>query len=88
MDNIKTILAARQKKKNKNLHSEIHYLADVISRYFGEKKKFAMYLGVVKRLGVSEARRLFSEVRDAHCFSPAKLFLWKAKKKKDGNLLR
>ena len=78
MDSIKKII--QPKIKNKNIHSEIHYWADVISTAFGERKKFAMYLGVIKRLGVKEAQRIFSEIKDSKVSSPGKLFVWKAKR--------
>lgn len=77
MDNISKII--QPKKKNKNIHSEIHYWADVISSAFGEQKKFAMYLGVIKRIGVKEAQRIFAEINDSKANNPGKLFVWKAK---------
>lgn len=80
MENIFQILKKKTIQKNKNIHSEAHYLADTISRVFGERKKFAMYLGIIKRIGAAEARRIFAEIRDSDCQNPAKLFLWKARK--------
>lgn len=66
-------------KANKNIHSEVHYWTDVISTAFGERKKFAMYLGVIKRIGIKEAQRIFSEIKDSNISSPGKLFIWKSK---------
>ncbi len=66
-------------KKNKNIHSEVHYWTDVISSAFGERKKFAMYLGLINKIGVTEARRIFAEIQDSKVTSPGKLFFWKAK---------
>lgn len=76
------------RKENKNLHSDIHYVADEISLYFGERKKFGMYLGIIKRIGVDRAWQLFSEIKQNAeeakkagkiLESPAKLFIWKTK---------
>jgi len=89
MDGIKNILTKQAKdaiKPNKNIHSEAHYWADVISSAFGERKKFGMYLGIIKRIGVPEARRIFLEINDSHAASPAKLFLWKASGKNKDQL--
>lgn len=68
--------------RNKNIHSDAHYWADVISRSCGERKKFALYLGVIKRIGVEAAKKIFMEIRDSDAKSPGKLFLWKSKKTK------
>lgn len=67
-------------EKNKNIHSDIHYWADTISTAFGERKKFGMYLGIIKRIGAAEARRVFSEIKQSDCANPGKLFVWKTKK--------
>lgn len=76
------------RKENKNLHSNIHYVADEISQYFGERKKFGMYLGIIKRIGADRAWQLFSEIKQNMdetkksgkvLESPAKLFIWKTK---------
>ncbi len=82
MDDIKNILTKEQKTANKNIHSEAHYWADVISSSFGERKKFGMYLGIIKRIGTAEARRIFSEINESQASSPAKLFLWRTSKNK------
>ncbi len=79
MDSIGHVLHKNVQVKNKNIHSEAHYWADTISSAFGERKKFGMYLGVIKRIGVSAARQLFAEINDSNCQSPGKLFLWKSK---------
>lgn len=79
MDSIGKIF--QPKRKNKNIHSEIHYWADVISSAFDERKKFAMYLGIIKRIGVKAAQRIFSEIKDSKANNPGKLFVWMAKKK-------
>lgn len=80
MDEIVKILKNRTIKKNKNIHSDVHYWADVISTAFGERKKFALYLGIIKRIGVKEAQQIFSEIKQSNARNPAKLFLWKTSK--------
>lgn len=72
-------------KANTRLHSEAHVLADEISSYFNERKRFGMYLGVIKRLGVAKTRAIFSEIRDqgAQVQNPRKLFMWLAKNPKN-----
>lgn len=77
MDSIGKLI--QPKKQNKNIHSEVHYWTDVISSAFGERNKFAMYLGVIKRIGAKEAQRLFSEIKQSHPSTPGKLFIWKSK---------
>lgn len=79
MQGIGNILKDKAQKQNKNLHSEIHYWADTISTAFGERQKFAMYLGVIKRIGAKEASRIYSEIKQSHCDNPGKLFIWKSK---------
>jgi hypothetical protein len=65
-------------RANRRLHSEAHVLADEISAHFGEPKRFAMYLGVIKRLGVARARAIFARVKSeaAGVQNPRKLFMW------------
>ena len=79
MDSISRIIKSSRKEENKNIHSEIHYWTDVISTAFGERKKFGMYLGVIKRIGAGEARRLFAEIQQSNVRSPGKLFFWKSR---------
>jgi len=45
------------KKKNdmRTIHSREHLLAKDISEAFNEKESFAMYLGVIKRMGFDKA---------------------------------
>ena len=78
MEGIKNILAPK-KERNKNIHSEAHFLADEISTAFGERKMFAMYLGVIKRIGAARARQLFGEIKEGNAREPGKLFIWKSK---------
>ena len=82
MDSIKHIVQRRSKQRNKNIHSEEHYWADVISREFAERKRFAMYLGIIKRIGIKEAQKIFTELKQSNARSPGKLFVWKSGKAK------
>ncbi len=66
-------------KRKKNLYSEYHIFADEASSYFNEPKKFAMYLGIAKRMGLDTAYRLFSEVKQSKAKTPEKLFMYKVK---------
>lgn len=68
-------------RANARLHSEAHVLADEISAHFNEPKRFAMYLGIIKRLGVARTRAIFARVRAeaAEIQNPRKLFMWLAR---------
>lgn len=65
------------KKPERGIHSEMHALAKEISEFCGEPKKFAMYLGVIKNIGLPRAYRIFAEMRQAkEIKTPGKLFLY------------
>lgn len=68
-------------RKEKYIHSPEHALAAEISAFFGERKKFAVYLGVIKRMGMAQARTLFSSIKsdEANVSSPRKFFMWMSK---------
>ncbi len=88
MDDLKDALAKRvqPKKRNVKIHSEAHALADEISTAFQERKRFAMYLGTINRVGVPEARRIFTQLQQESKGHFGKLFMFlcskKAKEKK------
>jgi len=64
----------------RGIHSEIHALAKDISEYCGEPKKFALYLGIIKRIGKDRAYKIFSEIKQLKKIkSPAKLFMFLSK---------
>jgi len=73
---------------NKRLHSEAHVLADEISAYFNERKKFGMYLGVIKRVGVPKARALYAAIKSegGNVRNPRRFFVWLTGEKKDDRL--
>src|SRR5947207_383747 len=73
-----------RKVQEKGIHSPLHVLAKEISEYCGEPKEFAMYLGVIKNLGLSKAYRIFSEIKHSpNVTTRGKLFLFKSKYKKE-----
>ena len=83
------------KKPEQGIHSEMHALAKDISEYCGEPRKFAMYLGIIKNIGIREAYRIFSEIKqNKQVETPGKLFVYmsanesrknKPNKKNNGN---
>src|SRR3989344_3243010 len=65
------------KKPAKGIHSEFHALAKEISEFCGEPKKFGMYLGIIKNIGLPRAYQIFAEMRQAkEIKTPGKLFLY------------
>jgi hypothetical protein len=70
-------------KPERGIHSDIHALAKDISEYCQEPKKFALYLGVIKRIGKNRAYQIFSEIKQSKDIeSRAKLFMYLSKTKK------
>ncbi len=64
----------------RGIHSEIHALAKDISEYCKEPKKFALYLGIIKRIGKDRAYQIFSETKQSkNIKSPAKIFMFLSK---------
>lgn len=73
-----------QIKPARGIHSEIHALAKDISEYCKEPKKFALYLGIIKRIGKNRAYQIFSEIKQLKTIkSPGKMFLYLSKNKYD-----
>ena len=68
--------------KERYMHSEAHVLAAEISAHFAERKKFALYLAVIRRMGVPQARTLFSSIKsgDANVANPRKYFMWSSQR--------
>lgn len=84
MDKLKKIkeVLRPQFKPVRGIHSEIHALAKDISEYCKEPKKFALYLGVIKRIGKNKAYQIFSEIKQSkNIESAAKLFMFLSKDK-------
>ena len=71
------------KKPAKGIHSEMHALAKEISEYCGEPKKFGMYLGIIKNIGLPQAYKIFAELKQGkEIKTPGKLFLYMSAYKK------
>lgn len=69
-------------KPTRGIHSEIHALAKDISEYCKEPKKFALYLGVIKRIGEDRAYQIFSEIKQSKTVkSPARIFMFLSRTK-------
>lgn len=69
-------------KPVRGIHSSIHALAKDISEYCKEPKKFALYLGIIKRIGTNRAYQIFSEIKQSkNIKSPAKMFMHLSKNK-------
>ncbi|MBI2669617.1 MAG: hypothetical protein HYX20_00500 [Candidatus Yanofskybacteria bacterium] len=65
------------KQPAKGIHSERHALAKEISEFCGEPKKFGMYLGIIKNIGLPRTYRIFAELKQAkEIKTPGKLFLY------------
>lgn len=65
------------KEPARGIHSEKHALAKEISEYCSEPKKFAMYLGVIKNIGLPRAYKIFAEIRQSKNIKDrGKLFLY------------
>jgi hypothetical protein len=76
------------KKPEKGIHGEMHALAKEVSEFCGEPKKFAMYLGIIKNIGLPRAYRIFAELRQAkEVKTPGKLFLYLTSYEKVGKKL-
>ena len=87
MEGIKGVLKGKkpEKKADRYLHSEAHVLADEITTWMGEPKKFGMYLGVIKRMGVARVRAVFADLKSdtRHVENPRKMFMWLISQKRD-----
>lgn len=71
-------------KPERGIHSPLHSLAKEVSEYCQETEEFAMYLGVIKNIGLTKGYRIFSEIkqsRDVRMADRGKLFLYKSKYK-------
>lgn len=76
------------KKPERGMHSEMHALAKEISEFCGEPKKFGMYLGVIKNMGLSRTYQIFAEMKQAkNIKTPGKLFLYLSASRKPNNKL-
>jgi hypothetical protein len=74
---IAEILKTKQIRRKSTLHSDAHILAEEISTYCREPKRFALYLGVIKRIGTSRARAILRHIKENQWTikNPARYFL-------------
>ena len=67
------------KKPERGIHSAKHALAKEISEYCHEPKEFAMYLGIIKNIGLRKAFSIFSEIKKSPKITDrGKLFVYKS----------
>lgn len=73
----------KKKTPERGIHGPVHALAKEISETFNEPKKFAMYLGIIKNIGLRKAYKAFSEIKqNKKIKSPGKLFVYQSTYKK------
>ncbi len=85
----KELAEIKKKKPERGIHSEKHALAKEISEYAGEPKKFAMYLGIIKNIGLRKAYRIFSKIKQSKSVkTPGKLFVYESRMKQDSERVR
>ena len=71
-------------KGMKTIYTREQLLAKDISEAFGEPKKFALYLGLISRVGFERATLIFSEIKQSKGIkTPGRLFMWKCSKKSE-----
>ena len=68
--NYKQTLTQRLANQPKGIHSHEHEIAREISEYVGEPKKFALWLGIVKRVGAGQMIGLLKQMKDRGITSP------------------
>lgn len=79
----KELLKIKKKKPERGIHGPIHALAKEISETFDEPKKFAMYLGIIKNVGLRCAYRIFSKIKQSKDVkTPGKLFVYESRNSK------
>jgi len=77
-------IESREPAKERYMHSEAHVLAAEISSHFAERKKFGVYLAIIRRIGVPQARTIFASIKsgDANVDNPRKFFMWVTRKER------
>ena len=52
-------------KKTKNkIHSEIHYIAEQMWKYYNKKESFGLFLGLITRKGTNWGYKTLSDMQD------------------------
>ncbi len=79
----KELAKFKEKRPERGIHSQMHALAKEISETFGEPKKFAMYLGVIKNIGLRQSYQIFSKIKQSkNITNPGRLFVYESTYKK------
>lgn len=79
----KELAKIKEKRAERGIHGPIHALAKEISETFGESKKFAMYLGIIKNIGLRRSYRIFSKIKQSkNIKNPGKIFVYESTYKK------
>jgi len=79
----KELFKIKEKRPERGIHGPMHALAKEISETFGEPKKFAMYLGIIKNIGLRKAYRIFSKIKQSkNIKTPGKLFVYESEYRK------
>lgn len=74
--------AGWRRKPERGIYGPMHALAKEVSEYAGEPKKFAMYLGIIKNIGLRKAYRIFSKIKQSkNVKTPGKLFVYESRTK-------
>ena len=69
----------KKRKPERGIHGPMHALAKEVSEYAGEPKKFAMYLGIIKNIGLRKAYQIFSKIKQSkNIKTPGKLFVYES----------
>ena len=75
----KELAKIKKKRPERGIHGPIHALAKEISEYAGEPKKFPMYLGIIKNIGLRRAYQIFSKIKQSkNVKTPGKLFVYES----------
>ena len=73
----------KEKRPERGIHGPMHALAKEISEYAGEPKKFAMYLGIIKNVGLRKSFQIFSKIKQSkNVKTPGKLFVYESSYRK------
>ena len=57
-------LNPQQKESKDKIHSETHYVAEQMWEYYSKKETFGLFLGLVKRKGLSWGYQMLSDMKD------------------------
>lgn len=66
MQSLMDLLKAAPKgpEKKTRIYTQAQALAEEISKYFNEPKKFGMYIGIIHRVGIPLATRVYADLKE------------------------